>query len=166
MVTVHVTPAGGGTVEFNGTLYTSPISVLDDSKVSFEAIPADGYEFVNWKIVDSTGTYSFSTNSTPYTIACDTSVTANFQEVVNEPPVANAGDDQTVDEGAPVTLDGSDSSDPDGTIASYLWTQTGGTTVTLSDPNFVSPAFKAPPVDAGEIDLTFQLMVTDSGGAG
>ena len=44
-MTVHVTPAGGGTVEFNGTLYTSPISVLDDSKVSFEAIPADGYEF-------------------------------------------------------------------------------------------------------------------------
>ena len=35
-------------------------------------------------------------------------------------PVADAGDDQTVTEGDTVTLDGSNSSDPDGTIVSYF----------------------------------------------
>jgi subtilisin family serine protease len=45
---------------------------------------------------------------------------------VNQPPVADAGSDQTVtDRGKPneerVTLDGSGSSDPDGNIASYQW---------------------------------------------
>jgi hypothetical protein len=45
----------------------------------------------------------------------------------NQAPTANAGTDQTVNEGDNVKLDGSGSSDPDGTIASYSWTQTAGT---------------------------------------
>lgn len=47
------------------------------------------------------------------------------QEIINLmgnlPPVANAGADQTVSDGESVTLDGSGSSDPDGTIVSYEW---------------------------------------------
>ncbi len=39
----------------------------------------------------------------------------------NRPPVAVAGDDQTVNEGATVNLDGSGSSDPDGDTLSYGW---------------------------------------------
>ncbi|MBN2090983.1 T9SS type A sorting domain-containing protein [candidate division KSB1 bacterium] len=40
---------------------------------------------------------------------------------VNQLPVANAGGPYTVDEGATVTFNGSNSSDPDGNIVSYEW---------------------------------------------
>ena len=49
---------------------------------------------------------------------------------VNQPPVANAGPTQTVDENVTVTLSGS-GTDPDGTVVAYQWTQTGGRAVTL-----------------------------------
>ena len=80
---------------------------------------------------------------------------------VNDPPVADAGTVQTVTEGIPVTLDGSNSSDPDNNIVEYMWVQTGGTGVTLSDPTAVKPSFTSPVIaSAGEV-LTFDLTVTD-----
>jgi hypothetical protein len=82
----------------------------------------------------------------------------------NAPPTADAGIDQLVNEGLPVTLDGSNSSDGDGTIASYFWTQTGGLPVTLSDPSAAKPVFTAPDVGPAGEALTFQLQVTDDGG--
>jgi hypothetical protein len=82
----------------------------------------------------------------------------------NLPPTSDAGPDQTVDEGATVTLDGSNSTDPDDVIASYLWEQTGGTVVTLSGTTEVQPTFTAPDVGPSGASLTFQLTVTDSGG--
>lgn len=82
----------------------------------------------------------------------------------NTPPVANAGANQTVTSGATVTLTGSGSSDPDGTISTYLWAQTGGSpSVTLSSTSAVSPTFRAPSVSARST-LTFTLTVTDNGG--
>jgi predicted RNA-binding protein with TRAM domain len=83
---------------------------------------------------------------------------------VNLPPTANGGPDQTVNEGDTVTLDGSNSSDPDDGIASYLWNQTAGTPVTLSSATAVQPTFTAPNVGPSGASLTFQLTVTDSGG--
>jgi len=83
---------------------------------------------------------------------------------VNQAPTADAGPDQTVNEGATVTLSGSNSSDPDGSIASYQWTRTEGTAVTLSDPASATPTFTAPLVSAGSEALSFQLTVTDNGG--
>jgi PKD repeat protein len=82
----------------------------------------------------------------------------------NEPPQANAGSDQTVNEESVVNLDGSKSLDIDDAIASYLWTQTGGPSVTLSDPTLVNPSFTAPTVGTGGASLTFELTVTDEGG--
>jgi len=80
--------------------------------------------------------------------------------VVNRSPVADAGSSQTVDEGAVVTLDGFASNDADGDVLAYLWVQTSGPSVTLSDPSCAQPTFTAPQVDS-TTSLTFELTVTD-----
>ncbi len=82
----------------------------------------------------------------------------------NEPPTAVTGPDQTVAEGSVVTLDGSNSNDPDDGIASYGWEQTEGPAVTLSDASAIQPTFTAPNVGIGGAALTFRLTVTDNGG--
>ena len=82
----------------------------------------------------------------------------------NEPPQANAGTDQTVDEGVIVTLNGSSSLDIDDGIASYLWTQIGVPKVTLSNAASSRPTFTAPNVGPDGASLTFNLTVTDASG--
>ena len=82
----------------------------------------------------------------------------------NEPPQANAGKDQTVVEGDVVTLDGSFSLDIDDGIVSYLWTQIGVPTVTLSNPTSSRPTFTAQKVEPDGASFTFNLVVTDAGG--
>jgi PKD repeat protein len=83
---------------------------------------------------------------------------------VNEPPKADAGPDQTADEGNIVILDGSKSYDPDDGIASHLWEQTEGPSVTLNDPSAAQSTFTAPAVGETGAALTFQLRVKDTGG--
>jgi len=82
----------------------------------------------------------------------------------NNTPTANAGADQTVASAAAVTLTGAASSDPDaGQTLTYLWTQTGGTSVTLSSSTAQQPNFKAPTLNIGDpsMTLTFSLVVND-----
>jgi PKD repeat protein len=83
---------------------------------------------------------------------------------LNEPPQANAGADQTVDEGAIVALDGSSSLDIDGNVESYSWNQISGPKVTLSNASSDQPTFTAPNVESDGVSLTFNLTVTDTGG--
>lgn len=79
----------------------------------------------------------------------------------NQPPVANAGSDQSVDEGSTVTLDGAGSYDPDGAIYRYLWTQTAGPPVVLAGADSARATFTAPTVDA-DVTLRFELKVIDA----
>ncbi len=82
--------------------------------------------------------------------------------VTNEmPPVANAGPDQTVNEGTMITLNGSNSTDPNNTALSYLWQQIDGPAVTLSNPASAQPEFAAPQVVSGTVSMKFKLTVTD-----
>jgi outer membrane protein assembly factor BamB len=81
------------------------------------------------------------------------------------PPIAQAGPDQTVGEGADVLLNGANSTDPDDGIASYHWEQVGGSpTVTLTDADTAEAGFTAPDVGLGGVSLQFELTVTDNGG--
>ena len=84
----------------------------------------------------------------------------------NNAPSASAGADQSVAAAASVTLDASASADtdPGDSIASYAWTQSSGTAVTLSSTSAAQPTFTAPSLNVGDSALTlvFQVETTDT----
>lgn len=80
---------------------------------------------------------------------------------INQPPVADAGPDQTVQEHSPVILNGTGSYDPDIDAITYHWTQLFGPAVTLLNANTAHPTFTAPAVGATGATLVFDLTVTD-----
>lgn len=79
---------------------------------------------------------------------------------LNLPPIAVAGNDQSPTEDTSVTLDGSQSSDPNSDLVSYQWTQTLGEMVALSSPTEAITTFTAPSV-ASDTMLQFRLTVSD-----
>lgn len=90
-------------------------------------------------------------------------VTVTALDPGNEPPVADAGQVQTVTEGTEVTLDGTGSDDPDGMIVSYLWRKTEGNDVYLNNKASSIAGFTVDDVGAGGETFTFELTVTDDG---
>tara|TARA_B100000953_G_scaffold123351_1_gene101681 strand:- start:205 stop:2562 length:2358 start_codon:yes stop_codon:yes gene_type:complete len=82
------------------------------------------------------------------------------EEPVNQPPVANAGPDQSVAASTQFTLDGTGSQDIDGTIVEWRWTQTTGDTVTLDLEDPARPTATSPSKTTAQ-RLTFQLVTVD-----
>ena len=78
--------------------------------------------------------------------------------VQNHAPVADAGPGQLVSVNAPVTLNGTGSSDQDSDALTYSWTQTSGSPVGLSGAGTAAPTFTAP---AAAGTLSFELTVSD-----
>jgi hypothetical protein len=91
------------------------------------------------------------------------SVRVNTVVDSNDQPHADAGGDQTVDEGQWVTLDGDGSYDPNGDELDYSWTQTSGQGVDLQDDDEVQAHFRAPSVN-DDTSLKFELRVEDQNG--
>jgi len=88
-------------------------------------------------------------------------VKITVQAGINQPPVVNiVPANQIVQEPVVVTMDGCSSFDPEGSSLAFLWSQTCGTSVTLSNPSGCLTTFDAPPVAAQE-NLCFHLMATD-----
>jgi hypothetical protein len=87
----------------------------------------------------------------------------DFSECIGV-PTADAGSDQDAEIGDDVTLDGSNSSDPDGDPLTFSWTQLDGPVAALSDAAAEQPTFTAPDVADGTV-LTFRLVVSDGAGS-
>ena len=115
--------------------------------------------------VDSNGTaLVFELIVTDYAGATSTNSCIVNVTWVNTPPIADAGVDQTLNEGSQVVLDASNSADADDGIASYGWKQISGPNVTLSGANSATPSFITPDVESVGASLAFEVTVTDTGG--
>ena len=82
-------------------------------------------------------------------------VTLYFTFVTNSLPIANAGADQNGVYNTPVTLDGSGSSDSDGNIISYIWSE-GGTQIATG----VNPSVT---LSVGTHTITLTIIDNDGG---
>jgi len=142
----HIDPAGD-------------VEVREGEDQSFAITPDEGFQvtevLVDGESQGAVSSWVFHEVSRGHTIH------AIFSQIQldNEPPVANAGVDQehTLDIGQSeinVTLDGSSSSDPDGTVEAYIWHGT-------PDPDDVAQ----PAVTLGEGVYQFDLTVVDDQGA-
>ncbi len=147
--------AGAG----SGSLYTSVDMTNTGGHTYAGTIPANKvtlagvqYYLAAWDSRDAQATNGSA--STPHFIE----VTAAPQ-----PPVANAGQDATTNEGDLTALDGSASSAStvDGQLA-YAWRQLSGTSVALSNADSATPHFTAPLTGPQGVTLVFELTVTDS----
>jgi hypothetical protein len=114
---------------------------------------------------DVAGNYIFGLTVTDNNAASSSedNVTITVQ-AGNVPPVADAGTDQNVVTGAPVTLDGSGSHDANGDPITYSWTiisKPAGSFATLWTPLAVQTMFTADVSGS----YVFALVVTDNGSA-
>ena len=156
----------GQTVTLDGSGSTNPsgVGTLTYSWV-FTSKPAGSTAVLNNPtsvmptfVPDIAGDYVISLTVNNGKASSTASVTVSTK---NPPaPIANAGSDQHVDQGATVVLNGSGSTSSSGKPLTYSWTLIqvpAGSTATLSGANTVSPTFVADKLG----DYIAQLIVND-----
>lgn len=159
-------------VTLNGSGSTDPDGTISSYAWSKVAGPSQ-YNITNANTVSASitnlvaGTYSFRLVVTDNNGATDDDTVLIHVSPAPPPPnvapTANAGADQSIQLPAnSVTLDGSASSDPDGTITGYAWTKISGPAqYNISNTNTVNPSVTN--LVAGT--YLFRLVVTDNSGA-
>jgi len=159
-VTLSGTATGNGGATISTTVWT------ETSGPVTAAIAAASSLTTSVSGLTTAGTYVFELQATDnHGLSTTSAVTITVQAAApaNIPPVANAGADQTVT--MPVTgvmLDGSGSSDADGTIVGYSWVQLSGNAgATIVGANQVQATVTG--LQPGT--YVFQLTVTDNAGA-
>ncbi|MBF0315040.1 MAG: hypothetical protein HQK52_16575 [Oligoflexia bacterium] len=136
--------------QVSGSAVTLTTSSTDNKTVSFTAIvpPGQQREYI----------FRFSVDQQSLLVSDEVIITA----LGKPPPVAAAGNDQSVVEGETVTLSGAQSTASSTTAPlQYSWTQLSGSSVSLSDATAISPTFTAP--TGGHYDLSFRLTLTQNG---
>ena len=153
----------GTSVTLDGSASSDP----DGSTITYSWTAPSGITLSSATVAKPTFTAPNVSVDTPYTFSLtvnDGSLNSNTDQIivtvkqVNAAPVARAGADQTVNEGASVTLDGSTSSDADGDAITYKWTPPTG--ITLSSTTVAKPTFTAPEVSVNT-PYIFSLVVND-----
>lgn len=107
------------------------------------------------RVTQGAGSYTiaFNGNTKVYTVT---------KGATAQDPVARAGADVNVPAtGATLQLDGSASTDADGTISAWLWSQISGPALTLSSATLVNPTVSVPASTIAQT-YTFELKVTDN----
>lgn len=169
------TVTGGDNVSLSGTATDSDGTVVslqwtqvgnNPSPVTLTHANTTNAQFVAPEVSQQT-LYTFRLTATDNQGAMSSSdvvITVNKKpgQPVNQPPVANAGLDQSVNPGNMVTLSGS-GTDPEGQTLSYSWDQIGTPAVQLSNANTATAQFVAPQVDS-TTTLQFRLTVRDPQG--
>lgn len=156
-----VTLNGSASHDFNGAPLTYQWTQVGGPAVTLNLTTAATPTFVAPIVPQAGSTLSFQlivSDGTQQSAPVVTNVTVKY---VNHAPIADAGVNQTVLEGALVTLDGTKSYDPDNDPLTYSWTQTAGPAVTLMNSNAAQPSFTAPTVSSSGGTLMFQLTVSD-----
>ncbi len=139
----------------------------DDDTLTYLWTAPEGIVLNNNTIVNPTFTAPSVTENTEYEfvlVVSDQQLNSAPDAVIitviapNQVPIANAGEDQEVNEGINVNLNGSNSFDPEGENLSYLWSSPQG--IILNNSSSATPSFLSPEVDE-DTEFIFSLVVND-----
>ena len=155
-----ITWADPAAISFGTALSATQLNAISAVSGNFAYTPVAGTQL-------SSGIHALNADFTPIdttnyaTASATVNITVNAPIVLNKVPVANAGPHQTIllsggQRTIDVHLDGSNSSDPDGTVSAYLWT---------GIPGPVPNSAVSPTVTLYPGTYTYALVVTDDKGA-
>ncbi len=163
---------GGNAVTLNGSLSSDPDADAltfawkqtgGDAVSLSDAATNQGHFTAPVVTAATTLVFQLTVSDGKLTNTVSTSVTVNVVDPNNHAPLVVITAPTTVQSGAMVQLDGSGSTDPDGDSMTYVWTQSTGPAVTLTNADQVKAIFVAPNVTADTL-FAFKLVVSDGKG--